>query len=300
MGISLSFFAAAVLCGQEPEPEVYSPLGQAFHARPDEHRTILKADQDLAKGPATPDLLLAAAQARDTLLRYRESIPLYTRGMDDYSSDVRFPRFRGHRFISTRRFDYAVVDLKKAADMAPASFDVSYHLGLAYYLHGDYNHAVREYQRCLAMAGLPRPSYLKGMPSDWRACYALDDDSRVAVVTWAWYALRRAGKTGEAAKLLASVSPELDVKENRSYLRTLLLYKGLRTEQQTLAEPLDGNAAETIGYGIGLWHWLDGRKEAACAAWTRAISGGNWAAFGFIAAENEIAKGVCKAPDRKR
>jgi len=285
--------------GQVPEPEVYSPLGRSFIAKPDEARSIEKADAALSKGPASADLLLAAARARDAVLRFSESIPLYTRGADDYPGDVRFPRFRGHRFISTRKFDFAISDLKKAAELAPASFDVSYHLALAYYLRRDYNHAAREYQRCLAMAALPKPQFMRGMPADWRPCHAMDDDTRVAVTEWAWRALRRAAKPEEAAKLLTAIQPQMAVKENQSYLRTLLLYKGVYTEAQTLAPPLDGNAAATIGYGVGLWHWLEGRKDRACIAWERVVNHPNWAAFGFIAAEAEIFRGACK-PVKKR
>jgi tetratricopeptide (TPR) repeat protein len=290
---------APLLIGQIPEPEVYSPLGKSFIAKPDDARTIEKADRALAKGPASADLLLAAAHARDSVRRFSESIPLYTRGMDDYPGDVRFPRFRGHRFISTRRFDLAISDLKKAAEIAPASFDVSYHLGLAYFLRGDYNHAAREYQRCLAMAPQPKPQFMKGMPAGWRSCHAMDDDNRVAITEWTWRALRRAAKPEEAARLLAAIQPHMAVKENQSYFRTLLLYKGVHTEAETLAAPVDGNATPTIGYGVGFWHWSEGRKEQACAAWYRVVTDSNWAAFGFIAAESELARGACKSAKKR-
>jgi tetratricopeptide (TPR) repeat protein len=289
-------FAAPLLWAQPPQPEVFSPLGRSYLSRPDDKLTVQAADLALAKAPASADLLLAAARARDAILRFSESIPLYTRGLGDFPSDVRFPRFRGHRFISIRRFDPAIVDLKLAATLAPASFDVSYHLALAHYLRGDFSHAAREYQRCLAMASEPRPAFLKGMPPDWRSCYALDDDSRVALTEWAWRALRRSSNPAAAAKLLATIHPKLNVKDNKSYLRTLLLYQGAHAEADALAPPLDGNAEPTILYGAGLWHWLEGRKEQACAAWTRAVAGPNWAAFGFIAAEVELARGLCKSP----
>ena len=297
--VAVPLLLGRIVCGQVPQPEVYSPLGKTFTSKSDDARAIEKADVALARGPASADLLLAAARARDAVLRFSESIPLYTRGMDDYPADVRFPRFRGHRFISTRKFDFAISDLKRAAEIAPASFDVSYHLALAHYMRGDYNHAAREYQRCLSMAALPKPAFMRGMPGDWRPCFAMDDDTRVAVTEWAWRALRRAAKPEEAAKLLSGIVPQMAVKENQSYFRTLLLYKGLQTEAQALAAPLDGNAAPTIGYGVGLWHWLEGRREQACQAWERVASDANWAAFGFIAAETDLARGACKSA-RKR
>ena len=256
-------------------PEAFSPGGKAFSARPDPEHTIAAADLALAKEPASADLLLAAARARDAVLRFSESLPLYTRGMDEYPGDVRFPRYRGHRFISTRKFDFAIADLKRAAEIA------------------------REYQRCLAMAAQPKPQFMRGMPVDWRPCQALDDNARVAITEWAWRATRRAGKPEEAEKLLATITESMKVTDNQSYYRTLLLYKGLRTEADALAAAPEANSVATLSYGVGVWHWLAGRKEQACAAWERAVSGENWSAFGFIAAEGELARGACK-PARKR
>lgn len=293
MGKLIHWAAAfGALCAQE----AFSPRGKAYFAKPDPAGTVEKADIALAKNPRSAELLLAAARARDAVLRFSESIPLYTRGIDEHPGDVRFLRYRGHRFISTRKFDFAVADLKKAAELAPASFDVSYHLGLAYYLRGDFNHAAREYKRCLAMAAQPKPDFLKGMPSGWRACHAMDDDSRVAITEWAWRALRRAGKSDEASKLLGTISESMQVKENQSYFKTLMLYKG--AAQSASAE--GGNAVPTIGYGVGVWHYVNRRKEQACAEWQRAAADSeSWSAFGLIAAEVEIARGICK-PLKKR
>lgn len=285
---------SVLLCAQTPAPEAFSLLGKPLLPKPDESRSVDAADRALAIGPATAELLLAAANARDRILRFSESIPLYTRGMADYPGDVRFPRFRGHRFISTRRFDSAIADLKQAAELAPASFDVSYHLALAYYLRGDYNHAAREFQRCLALSSQPAPAYLKGLPAGWQSCYVMDDYAMVSATDWAWRALRRAGKPEEADRLLAASSAQVNNNLDRAHSAVLLLYKGIRTEDQLLAAPDNGNAADTIGYGIGLWHWLAGRRTQSCAAWQRTVGSTNWAAFGVIAAEAELARGVCK------
>ena len=70
-------------------------------------------------------------------------------------------------------------------------------------------------------------------------------------------------------------------------------------ERITMATPFGGNSSPTVGYGVGLWHWLEGRKEQACTIWDRVLSDSNWAAFGFIAAETEIARGACKAVKKR-
>ena len=49
-------------------------------------------------------------------------------------------------------------------------------------------------------------------------------------------AYRRAGKPEDATKVLTAIHPQMAVKENQSYLRTLLLYKGLRTEEDVRLE----------------------------------------------------------------
>lgn len=283
---------------QRTEPEVYSPLGKAYFSRPDPTGAIAKADKALAEGGEKADLLLAAARARDQFLRFADSIPLYTRGLQAFPEDVRFPRFRGHRLISIRRFDAALVDLKTAAELAPASFDVAYHLGLAYYLRGDYNHAAREYNRCLAMGDKPKPEFLRGMPAGWRSCYALDDDSRVALTDWTYRALRRAGKHAEAKQLLERISESMAVKENTSYWKTLLFYKGVRTEEQTLGNPHNDNAIATVGYGVAVFHRLEGRNDRACELLQRIVNEDNWSAFGLIGAETDLSRGLC-SPAKK-
>jgi hypothetical protein len=277
--------ASPVIWAQLPATEVYSPLGRLFAAKPDPDHTIEAADLALATGPVSADLVLNAARTRDALLRFNESIPIYTRGFDDYPGDLRFPYFRGLRFISTRKFDFAIADLKRATEIAPASYDASVHLGIAYFLHGDYNHAAREYERCLAMAALPVPQFMRGMPADWHPCHALDDDRRAALLDWAWCAYRRASKPEEAARLLTAVTPTMKVRENAAHLQALLLYQG------------GSNTAS--GFGPGLWHALAGRRDQACAAYQAAVAGDDWAALGFIAAEREIAAGACK-PLKKR
>ena len=48
----------------------------------------------------------------------------------------------------------------------------------------------------------------------------------------------------------------------------------------------------TIGYGIGCLHLFTGEKAAARAAFERVVSADEWPAFGFIAAEAELARGM--------
>ena len=282
-------------------PEVVSALGRTFYAQPDAKGEIARADAALANDPANVDLLLAAARARDGALQFNAAIELYSKGIAAAPGDARLYRFRGHRYISTRRFEAAVKDLEKAATLSPASFDISYHLGLAYYLKGEFRRAADEYARCWAMAEKKQapPGAAEKLPAGWRSCADWNDDTRVAVADWRYRALRRAGRQAEAGRVLEAISPEMQVKENLSYFQALLFYKGLRREEEILDRAkLEGNQLATIGFGVANFHLVEGRIAPACALWREIVAGETWNAFGFIAAETELARGGACGPAR--
>ena len=91
---------------------------------------VLAADSALGLAPSDPDRLLAAAGARATAWRFREAIDLYSRGIRQFPQDARFYRFRGHRYLTLRRFEDGQRDLDRAAQLDSTSFDVAYHQGL--------------------------------------------------------------------------------------------------------------------------------------------------------------------------
>lgn len=176
--------------------------------------------------------------------------------------DVRLYRYRGHRYISTRRFGEAVRDPEKAVELAPASFDVSYHLGLAYHLSGEFDRAADEYARCMTLSKTAGQ-----LPEGWRSgkTVAIHDDSRVAITDWRYLARRRAGRRQEA---------------------------GLRQESEILApQRLSGNQLATIGYAVANHHLTAESAARACGLLRRIVmKDGHWNAFGYIAAEAELAR----------
>jgi tetratricopeptide (TPR) repeat protein len=271
-----------------PAAELVSPLGRKLYAEPDTKGAIAKADEALAADPRNASLLLAAARARDEVWRYGEAIGLYTRAIEIAPDDFRGYRHRGHRYISTRQFALAAADLERAAKLAPASFDVAYHLGLVYYLQARYA-AAGVYAGCLAQTGSAK------LPEGFRSCAdsAADENARVAMVEWLYRALRRAGRHAEAGKLLESIREGMKVASNETYYRSLLYYKGLRTESVIL-EGLTGNQFSTLGYALANHHWIEGRLEQACALYRKIVEERTWSAFGYIAAETELARGACR------
>lgn len=272
----------------ERRPELTTLLGREVFARGDADGAIAAADAALAADPRNVDLVLAAARTRDAALQFHAAIDLYGRGLALAPRDVRLWRFRGHRYISIRRFDLAVADLEQAAALAPTSFDVRYHLGLAHYLRGDYDAAARAYQTCLD-ATTPGP-----LPSGWRSCTTTraTANDRVAISDWLYRSLRRAGRHDEAKALLAPFVAGLTVGENEAYYTALRFYRGDVDEVTALTPATKNeNRLVTIGYGLAVHAGANGDGERACELLQRIAAEPNWNAFGVIAAEADLARG---------
>jgi tetratricopeptide (TPR) repeat protein len=285
-----------------PGAEATSLLGETLvpPALAPELRERLEADLANAftrwqQSPDDPDRILWVGRRLAYLSRYREAIDFFSSGVEKFPSDPRFLRHRGHRYITTRRFDLAEADLARAAEQMRGRPDevepdgqpnarniptstlhtnVWYHLGLARYLKGNFSGAAEAYRAGLEASKNP--------------------DMDVAMRYWLYHALSRSGRREEARALLTPVNAKLDVIENREYLRLLLLYKG-EEKVESLWESINkagGDAVSigTAGYGIAAT-WLDaGKEKEALPILQRVLREASWASFGRIAAEAEIAR----------
>jgi tetratricopeptide (TPR) repeat protein len=226
--------------------------------------------------------------------RYREAIDLFTRGIARFPDAPELYRHRGHRYISTRRFDAAIADFERAAELAkerplevepdglpnrlniPLSnlhFNIYYHWALAHYLKGDFQKAAGLYERCLD--------------------YSVNPDLLAATADWLYMTYRRLGETQKAEQLLARISPDMEIIENDAYFQRLLLYKGLKQPGELLdldAPPADPDQLlnlVTQGYGVGNWYLYNGQPERAREIFRQIVATEYWSAFGYIAAEME-------------
>ncbi len=293
---SILALALAVACAESaPEPEAISLLGEPLYPLEDTTGAIARADSALAEAPDNVNRLIAAGRERRNFWHYNEAIELYSRAMELAPDDWRPYRFRGHRFISTRRFDQAIQDLERARELAPHNFDVAYHLGLAYYLAGRFDDAADEYARCMDLAHDADALALQqsgDLGADFRSCMeiAAADDTRVAIAEWRYRALRRDGRHAEAADLLETITPDMDIRDNVAYYADLLFYKGLRTEDQLLVPDHPDFRLETVGYGIANWYLVEGDTARALELLEEIAAHPHWPGFGRIAAEADLAR----------
>ena len=111
----------------------------------------------------------------------------------------------------------------------------------------------------------------------------------MAALYWQYLALHRNDQADDAAKLLEAVTSQMDIIENDGYHRLLLLFKGELTEDDLLKDLDEGVATPTVLYGVSQHRKLNGDDDGCRELLDRIIEGGNWAAFGYIAAEADLA-----------
>ncbi|HXF94769.1 MAG TPA: tetratricopeptide repeat protein [Gemmatimonadales bacterium] len=255
---------------QAQTPELVSPLGRAFHARPDTVGVVARAESAAARAGRDVDTLIALGQAYASVWRYRDAIAAFTRALELAPDRAVLYRHRGHRFISTRQFERALADLRHGAALDSTSWDIWYHLGLVYYLTGRFDDAAGAFRRCLAL----RPA---------------DAGSVVAASDWLWMSLGRAGRRDEAQGVLAPIADTMAVGDNTAYHLRLLFYKGRRLEDDVRAAMAGGPLeAATLGYGLANWHLIRGDTARARPLLQEVVAGDYWPAFGFIAAEADL------------
>jgi tetratricopeptide (TPR) repeat protein len=269
-----------------PAPPVSDEAKRNMETRLSEARARYAAE------PNNPEAVIWLGRRLGYLGRFTEALETYTAGLKDFPREARLYRHRGHRYITLRRFDLAIADLKKAAALVkgrpdevepdgqpnarniPTStlqFNIWYHLGLAQYLTGQNKEALDSYRECLQVSK--------------------NNDSIVATTHWLYMILRRLKRTKEAARVLEPIHPGMEIIENDGYYRLTLMYKGLLSADELRAETLkQGSSAgsHSVLYGIGNWHLYHGRRDEALKIYQAILKSDQWTSFGYIAAESDL------------
>ena len=295
-------FLLLFLCGcastLPPNTEGMSLLGTPLvrrELRPEllEQRTneLVIARRDYERDSNNADAIIWLGRRTAYLGRFREAIDIFSEGIRKHPDDARMFRHRGHRYLTIRQFDRAIADFERADELTRGKPDeiepdglpnarntpigslqsnICYHHALAWYLKGDFARALPIYERCHQLS--------------------TNDDRLVSTTHWLYMTLRRLGRVDDASRLLAPIHKNLDVIENVAYHKLTLLYAGQIAPEELLHENPDTTDGVTILYGVGNWFLYNGQHEKARESFQRIVDANNWAPFGFIAAEAELAR----------
>jgi len=284
------FINSSILLGQNP----CNTIIQKVHIN-NKAFTVYKGKLDEAKNNYTQnpsaDNLIWLGRRTAYLGHYKNAIDIYTKGIDQYPKDARFYRHRGHRYISIRCFNLAIKDFKKAArltrrkpnevelDGLPNALNIPtstlqgniyYHLGLAYYLQGEYRQALWAYKKCLILAKNP--------------------DSYVAASNWLYVINRHIGRDKDAQELLNSITDDMAIIENMTYHEILKLYQG-KNEPLEMEKTIRSGSSltnATFAFGLGNYYSINGNEQKAQEIFGLVVNGNQWSSFGYIAAEARL------------
>ncbi len=286
----------------EPLPDTWEHEYQAISQQGDTLRSAAPSESLQKKYSEKKDAFLKNQGNLDDLIwygrftaymgDYREAIAIYSRGLQQFPNNYRLLRHRGHRYITVREFDKAIADLSKAATLIqgkenrveedgmpnaqniPVSTmhgNIYYHLGLAQFLNRNLPAALEAYKNCLNTS--PNP------------------DNVVSATHWIYVIQRRMGRKEAAENYLRNIKPGMNVIENDSYYKACLFYKGELPLEAVYNPSADATASNSaLKYAIGNWYWCNGQREQAIGIYHEMLSGSDWASFGYIAAETDLAK----------
>lgn len=222
---------------------------------------------------------------------YRGAIEVFSEGIEKHPGDARMYRHRGHRYISIREFDRAIVDLEKASELIAGTENETepdglpnalgipisslhgntwYHLGLAYFLVHDWENAFRAYENGFNAAR--------------------NVDNKVSTTHWRYTILRRMGRDDDAKKVLDAITADMDVIENISYHRLCLFYKGEISLEDMMKDIVDSPSGASAAFGVASWHFSNGEVDMATEQFRALTSTDSWSSFGYIAAEVDLSK----------
>lgn len=284
------------------------PLVLSVEARQTAAENLAQARREVEANPTDERAIIWLGRRLAYLGEYYEAIEVFSDGLKQYPNSYYLLRHRGHRYITTRQIELAIDDFERAAqlakekpdevepDGAPNQYNIPtstiqtniwYHLGLAHYLNGDFAKAVTAYQMCLK--------------------WCRNDDIRVATLYWLYISAMRAGDETLAAQSLQLAGKDMKLLENEDYYSLLRLFRGEVAESELLQEAapesvkgrvdasrepdsIPNLADTTLAYGIAMHHHFNGDQQTAETMFKNILATGFWPAFGYIAAEAELAR----------
>jgi tetratricopeptide (TPR) repeat protein len=276
-----------------PVPQAVSFSGKSLYSKVPPAALLRKSDSIIGiinkKAELSENDFIDIGRQLVATARYKEAVANYSKGLSKYHDSYKILRHRGHRYLTLRKLDSAVADLKKAETLIRSQGDVWdydadgkqtdtyqhqiwYHLGVYYFLVRSYPEAVQAFEKSLATGH--------------------DSKEIVGTTDWLYNSYQRAGLKEKAEKLLETIAPDYNTDREQAYFRRIMLYKGVITPE----ELIDINLAPeklsvqdiTKLYGLANWYAFHGDKEKARGLYQKIVQSDSWPGFAYMAAEKDL------------
>ena len=273
--------------------EAVTLLGDTLHTYANGSDEALKkyttAFKNYEREQNNSDAIIWLGRRTAYLGNFQDAIKIYTEGIEKHPQDARMYRHRGHRYISTRQYDKAIQDFKKAVKLIEGTEDqvepdglpnerniplstlhgnIWYHLGLAYYLQNDMKKALEAYSNRTVTEKYP--------------------DNLVSGGYWLYMINRRLGNVNAANAAIEEVAADMDIIENMSYHKMCLFFKGLISEEEIANQSIGTSSSDVLAYGLGNWYLYEKQDTLKTKEiYERLLEKGSRYSFAYLAAESD-------------
>lgn len=301
--ISISILVAFCSCSRQKEsvensvaanePEAISFSGKPLFAKPVEPAALAKSDSSInairSKENLTEDDFVEIGKHYVATNRYKLAISNYSEGLSKFPNSYKLLRNRGHRYITLRKLNEAIKDLKKAEELIPAvgeemeygldgkptatvRHQIYYHIGVYQFLKKDYIKAAAAFEKALAAA----------------------DNSKniVGASDWLYNCYMRIGRKDKADELLRPITPDYVEDKDQAYFRRVLFYKRLIKDEELidiamLPEKMSIQDVTKL-YGLANWYKYQGNSAKSKELYMLVLQSDGWPGFAYAAAEKEM------------
>jgi len=209
------------------------------------------------------DELLQLGQALCYQLRYHDAIEVYSKAIELEPDNILAVRQRAARYISTLQPEKAIEDFLRCRELGGDEMDISYRLGICYYLAENYSAAMAELTRCFPLC---------------------DDEMGIAVIFWNTLCAWRSGKI--PSLLYCSYREDMQVGHHTAYAFAMKL-AAERISPVHALEAL-GKQTDDLEYSImayGVAEFLDHNGMDSSALRKKLIARDSfWISYCYIAA----------------
>jgi tetratricopeptide (TPR) repeat protein len=280
----------------EKKYEAITLLGDTLYTTTSTSDVALKnydaAKEKYQNNPNDAESIIWYGRRTAYLGRFQEAIDIFSEGIQKFPEDARMYRHRGHRYITTRQYDKAITDFERAVELIEGTEDqvepdglpndrniplstlhgnIWYHLGLAYYLKGDMENALRAYSNRTVTERYP--------------------DNLVSGGYWLYMIHKRLGNDEAADEAIVNVTKDMDIIENMSYHQMSLFFKGWIAEEEIRNQSLGTSSSDVLAYGLGNWYLFEQQDTLqAKQLYEQLLEKGNKYSFAYLSAESDYAR----------